>query len=548
MAAARLCLLAALLPLAVTLDNYHKEEADTYHVSVGHLFLLSCSFVDAGANVTWERGGSSNTSLPAGVEVRDGLLWFLPVEKSHEGEYNCKRSNKLDSAKRKFRLSLSSGQCPDPREILSFPMGSSEGLPCKQTEIFRLNATKKVRWMKECHPMQQNEEQVIVSENGFMRFNAPSLEDSGNYTCLIDVSLDGKTYTAARSIQLTVKNEPPDFFQEIHVLKPQKAKIPVQVGMRAELQCLASIGPSEDSEILMFWTVNTTLTEDYEELSESWKFISNSGVVYAQSTLSISKVLPLFLNVPIKCHITSPVESEFGLAWLIEANPSALCTYVAICIAASLIILLLPAAFFFKIYLILGYRTLTTHFYKKVVSDGKLYDAYVSFLQPKSLSVAQEAEFALQILPEELERQQGYSLFIRGRDDSPGEAIHDAITATLRQSRRLIIILSSDKKSHEPSCLCENQKQLLYERTLGLHDALMLNDPKVILVEMDGPVDYRLLPESLQYIKRQQGALKWRKAFMRKNSLSSWLSNRHFWKNLKYHMPSVPVRRRRPVV
>lgn len=77
-----------------------------------------------------------------------------------------------------------------------------------------------------------------------------------------------------------------------------------------------------------------------------------------------------------------------------------------------------------------------------VVSDGKLYDAYVSFLQPKSLSVAQEAEFALQILPEELERQQGYSLYIRGRDDSPGEGC----TASMTHSMENWIIKNESKE------------------------------------------------------------------------------------------------------
>lgn len=51
--------------------------------------------------------------------------------------------------------------------------------------------------------------------------------------------------------------------------------------------------------------------------------------------------------------------------------------------------------------------------------DGKLYDAYVSVLHPDTLSSAES--FALQILPEKLERQHGYSLYIRERDDCPGE-------------------------------------------------------------------------------------------------------------------------------
>lgn len=52
--------------------------------------------------------------------------------------------------------------------------------------------------------------------------------------------------------------------------------------------------------------------------------------------------------------------------------------------------------------------------------NGKLYDGYVSFLNDTQGSAA-AATFALQILPEELEKKHGYTLYIRGRDDCPGE-------------------------------------------------------------------------------------------------------------------------------
>lgn len=52
--------------------------------------------------------------------------------------------------------------------------------------------------------------------------------------------------------------------------------------------------------------------------------------------------------------------------------------------------------------------------------DGKLYDAYVSYLHADASS-AETSSFVLHILPEELEKQHGYSLYIRGRDDCPGE-------------------------------------------------------------------------------------------------------------------------------
>lgn len=57
--------------------------------------------------------------------------------------------------------------------------------------------------------------------------------------------------------------------------------------------------------------------------------------------------------------------------------------------------------------------------------DGKRYDAYVSFLPPGAPRAAETLSPALQVLSEQLERQlerqHGYSLYIRGRDDRPGE-------------------------------------------------------------------------------------------------------------------------------
>lgn len=58
----------------------------------------------------------------------------------------------------------------------------------------------------------------------------------------------------------------------------------------------------------------------------------------------------------------------------------------------------------------------------------------------------------------------------------------------------------------------------------------------------DGPVDYSHLPESLRYIKRRQGALRWKTdSHGTTHKLTKLCSNRNFWKNLRYHMPSVPA-------
>lgn len=49
-------------------------------------------------------------------------------------------------------------------------------------------------------------ELLSLQDNGYMRLPAVKENDAGKYTCLIDISLDGRTYTAARSIQLTVSS------------------------------------------------------------------------------------------------------------------------------------------------------------------------------------------------------------------------------------------------------------------------------------------------------------------------------------------------------
>uniref|UniRef100_A0A3Q1FZM2 Interleukin-1 receptor accessory protein-like 1 n=1 Tax=Acanthochromis polyacanthus TaxID=80966 RepID=A0A3Q1FZM2_9TELE len=499
---------AVLFYLCFFLISSSFEETDSFHVSVGHLFLLKCYSADVHSEVIWSRG--NNSSLPSGVELRDGLLLFLPVQTSHHGTYTCEQRNDTKSRRMTFRVLVSSENCTDPPEVRSIQNGTSGSLYCKQDEILKLNNTWNVRWMKDCQPMQREGEPISVDRRGNMMLPEASESDAGKYTCLVDINLNGRTYTASQNGWIFSKHQD-----------------------RVQLNCSAYTGFAEDYETSIYWTVNDSFSEDHKDHADSEN----------KSTLTISEVRRQFLNVPIKCIIWNPFEKDEGVAFLQEGNVLSLqfspenyfclfqyCLYV----------------FLNHVDLVLAYRKLLRHFPKE--QDGKLYDAYVSFLHSDNLSADVTASFALNILPEELEDQHGYLLYIRGRDDCPGEAMHDAIAATVHQCRRLIIVLSSDTITREMSPLHENQNQLCYEQKVGIHDALTQNDPRVILVEIDGPVDYNHLPVSLRYIKRKQGALKWKKDFLGTQKLTKLHSNRNFWKNLRYHMPPVPARRLQTVV
>uniref|UniRef100_A0A3P8VFU3 Interleukin-1 receptor accessory protein-like 1 n=1 Tax=Cynoglossus semilaevis TaxID=244447 RepID=A0A3P8VFU3_CYNSE len=449
------------------IEYLHSGNTETYLASVGHLFPLRCHISYAHTNVTWSKAGRGDKSLPSGVEVKDGLMWFLPVQLSHNGTYICEKRGENRSVAMEFGLLVSTGDCPDAAENITVPLGVRGGLPCKQNEIFRLNATRSIRWMKDCHQV----ELLSLQDNGYMRLPAVKENDAGKYTCLIDISLDGRTYTAARSIQLTV---------------------------------------------------SSTLTNKGISLSYS-KY--KRGRVYVMSTLSISKVHSVFLNVPIHCNVNSPAGQNVGLVVLKEGKVSL-------------------AIFNKNVIRTCNKTQLNQCALFPLAPDGKLYDGYVAFLSENQRS-AESANFALQILPRELEVKHGYSLFIRGRDDCPGEAFHDIISDTVTQCSRLIIVLSqssADSQSEEGPSLHADQGQLSYEQKIGIHDALTRNEPQVILVEIDGPVDYGRLPESLHYIKRKQGALMWETGFLGTNKPTKLYSKRRFWKKLQYHMPSVPVK------
>ncbi|CAB1328781.1 unnamed protein product [Coregonus sp. 'balchen'] len=482
--------------------------------------------------------------MTSGVEIRGEVLWFLPAHTSHNGHYTCESR----SWEKEFVLSVDTGPCPVPAEIRTVSQGTSGVVFCRQQDVLHLDPTAHIRWFKDCSPVDQHGEKII-EEDGLKRLRLVNATEShaGVYTCLVEFSLQGRNHTATHSTQLKVNKE--KVLLKPQVTDPINVTVMVEPGSRIELLCSAFLGVGEgtESESSMFWTVNGSHTEHIEQLDVTKTTIhpSSSGV-YGQSTLSIYEVRPEFLNVPISCIAWNALGRDIGLLWLQPANHSGFYTCVCLCLAFSMVVLGVAMCCLFKVDLVLAYRRLRPLVSKKQAPDGKLYDAYVSYLHGDGLSRAEM--FALQVLPEVLERRYGYTLFVSGRDDLPGEAIHDVTSETMRRSRRLIIVLSDQSASPlHPKIVPEDQLPLhqspqnrpSYDQQIGLYDALIQNGLRVVLVEIDGKLDYTSLPESLHYIRRKQGALRWRRPRSGKSS-STASPNGHFWKCLRYHMPSKP--------
>uniref|UniRef100_A0A8C4YLI0 Interleukin 1 receptor like 2 n=1 Tax=Gopherus evgoodei TaxID=1825980 RepID=A0A8C4YLI0_9SAUR len=173
---------------------------------------------------------------------------------------------------------------------------------------------------------------------------------------------------------------------------------------------------------------------------------------------------------------------------------------------------------------ILSYRVSCSFF---IASDGKIYDAYVMYPKPNGVRCIYTLNnFVLRILPEVLEIQCGYNLFILGRDDLLGEAVVNVIDETIKQSRRLMIILESEALSY-------NVLEDTFEQQLAVYNALIRDEIKIILIELDKIQDNTNMPESIKYIKQKHGAIRWKGDFTEK----SHSANTKFWKNVRYQMP-----------
>lgn len=87
-----------------------------------------------------------------------------------------------------------------------------------------------------------------------------------------------------------------------------------------------------------------------------------------------------------------------------------------------------------------------------------------------------------------------------------------------------------------------HSKEFAYEQEVALHSALIQNNSKVILIEMEplgkaSRLQVGDLQDSLQHLVKMQGTIKWREDHVaNKQSLSS-----KFWKHVRYQMP-VPNR------
>ncbi|ETE61938.1 Interleukin-1 receptor-like 2, partial [Ophiophagus hannah] len=370
---------------------------------------------------------------------------------------------------------------------------------------------------RECH-LHLYEDRKFSSSGEQLLINNVSKEDEGIYICRAKHIYQGKEYNISRAIKL-ITFEAPKTYPDI--IYPNNNSIEVKPGSRFDLVCNVSADPL-DKMVIVTWTF------DNEILNTNEKVQVLSGKQIIEVKLNISKVKDRDYGKYL-CEVWSGRVIQVAYVMLNYPAPNIQIYVIGGLISPLFIIVASLLTYkFFKVDIVLWYRDSCQHL-SKGISDEKVYDAYVLYPHNVSGSVYLTETFVFKLLPEILEKQCGYKLFILGRDDVPGQAVITIVDKMIKLSRRVIIILM-------PDLYCGGRQSLFSEQELAVYSALIQEETKVILIQLDKIKDFNSIPESLRYLKQKHGILTWRGTFTETTEMATT----RFWKNVRYQMPASP--------
>ncbi|XP_035884241.1 interleukin-18 receptor 1 isoform X3 [Phyllostomus discolor] len=432
----------------------------------------------------------SSSSSPR-ITLHDYVLEFWPVELDDSGYYFFQMGNDTHE----WRLNVirrNKHSCFAEKQVISITVEVKRALqiPCGEHSYYKKLVNRTLLY-KNCEKIEKN-------KNPSFRKNA-ELNDRGYYTCIFFLYHNGKLFNVTNTFNITIVG-----------------------GKDVQLNCSALLNEKD----LIYWNIQKENGENPNVHEEKEIRIKTSeGKWHASKTLRIENINEINLNFLYNCTVASEGDIDtksFILLKKAELDdiPDHVFTrgiIIAILISGAVVCLMIVVVTY-RVDLALFCR----HFMRRdeTLTDGKTYDAFVSYLKECHPENGEEHAFAVEILPRVLEKHFGYKLCIYERDVVPGRAVVDEIHSLIEQSRRLIIVLSKSYMSNE----------VRYELESGLHEALVERKIKIILIEFTPISDLTFLPQSLKLLKSHR-VLKWKAD----KSLSY---NSRFWKNLVYLMPA----------
>ncbi|XP_021113787.1 interleukin-1 receptor-like 2 isoform X3 [Heterocephalus glaber] len=463
-------------------------------LAVNQPFAFNCThppLTFGDVNVTWYKA-PRNISLSRNItwRIHQEHTWILilPLSLEDSGMYQCVIKNTKSCYRVHVNLTVvknyscvsSGSSLPSLSNEYSQILytGNSGSLRCHLyfPDSCLLDS---IKWYKDCKEITREQQKFVSSDMKLFVYNV-SAEDGGNYTCTAILKHQAHPriqYMVLNSITVSITERGRPGGRIPKIIYPQNNSIEVRLGSMLIVNC--NITDTKENTNLRCWKVNNTMVDDYYSDSKRIQEGIENNVSFPEHIFYTVNIT--FLEVKME---------DYGLPFTCHAG-----------VSAAYIMLRFP--------------------------DGKLYDAYVLYPKPKRDNQCHKVDtLVLKLLPEVLERQCGYKLFIFGRDDFPGQAVANVIDENIKLCRRLIVILTRQSSS------CGLLKNLSEEQ-IAVYSALIQDGMKVILIELERIEDYSTMPESIQYIRQKHGAVRWRGD----STEQSQCSKTKFWKKVRYHMP-----------
>uniref|UniRef100_A0A8C6RKK5 Interleukin-1 receptor-like 2 n=1 Tax=Nannospalax galili TaxID=1026970 RepID=A0A8C6RKK5_NANGA len=532
-----LCGVSIALPLFVTADECKEIEMYNETISESQPFAFNCTYTlltNMAVNLTWYKTFSKipvTKNRQSRIHQDQTWILFLPLAQEDSEIYQCVIRNtdgcyslpvnltvyKKHSCGSSIRSPMNS--LDDYQQIL--PIGKSGSLNCPLyfPESCILDS---IKWYKDCEEIKMGK-QFAPSGTKLLVDNV-SAEDHGNYACTARLTHIGRQFTVRKSISVNTKEV--GYGGRIpNITYPKNNSIEVQLGSTLIVDC--NITDVKENSNLRCWRAHGTLVDEYYKDSKRIREgietnVSLKDNIFYTMNITFSEVKMEDYGLPFMCH------AGVSAAYIILTLPAP--DFRAYLIGGVFALLLLVLSILciynsFKIDIILWYRS--AFYSTQTIDDEKVYDAYVLYPKCPRESQGHDVDtLVLKLLPEVLEKQCGYKLFIFGRDEFPGQAVANVIDENIKLCRRLIVIVAPESSGFS---LLKNMS----EEQIAVYNALIQDGMKVILIELEKIKDYSTMPESIQYIRQKHGAIRWSGDFAEQ----SQCAKTKFWKNVRYRMP-----------
>ncbi|XP_054915625.1 interleukin-1 receptor accessory protein-like 1 isoform X1 [Poeciliopsis prolifica] len=483
----------------------------------------------------------------ARMSKEEDSIWFRPAELDDVGYYSCVLRNSTYCMKVSMSLIVAENDtdlCYNSkmRFFEKAELSKCKNITCPDIEDFiQPGVEPKIVWYKDCKPKQWR--QTIERRRDTLFIKEVREDDIGNYTCEIPFG----NFVVRRTTELSVTAPVTD--QAPKILFPSESQmsiIEMALGSPVNLTCSAFFGYNGDVSPLIYWKKEDNFIEDLDEERIQESDIKTIREHLGEQEVSISLTIDSLEESDLgnySCYVENSNGRRQANVKLIKKAELMYTVELAGGLGAILLLLICLVTLYkcYRIELMLFYRN---HFGSEDIDgENKDYDAYLSYTKVDpdqwSQETREEERFALEILPDVLEKHYGYKLFIPDRDLIPtGSFTNDHFqddTRLLRayiedvarcvdQSKRLIIVMT-------PSYVVRRGWSI-FELETRLRNMLVTGEIKVILIEcaeLRGIMNYQEV-EALKHTIKMLTVIKWRGPSS--NKLTS-----KFWKQLLYEMP-----------